>query len=286
MTAKHGGLPIAAALRCPEHVGGMNTGCSRRLLCCALSGLLGCVASIASAADDAAAVTPYRPSVSTPAALSAPGWVEGEFGVIRTRDGAAARRDSLPNTFKLAFTPDWGVRIGGDALVRQTEFDGSRATGFGDTAVVLKRRFEVDERSAFGIELGANTPTAKRALGSGSGKTDYSANGIYSADFAAWHCDLNVIGTRAGARTAGQGRWQGAAAASLSRALGERWSVVGEFSGTRQRGAPSTAQFLAAASYALSRRAVVDFGAARGLNRASPDWAAFAGVTVLLGKLF
>ncbi len=30
---------------------------------------------------------------------------------------------------------------------------------------------------------------------------------------------------------------------------------------------------------------VVDFGAARGLNHASPKWQAFTGVTVVLGRI-
>src|SRR5437016_3240382 len=38
------------------------------------------------AADEPAA-TPYRPSVSTPAALSEPGWLEGELGWQRTSGG-------------------------------------------------------------------------------------------------------------------------------------------------------------------------------------------------------
>ena len=63
-------------------------------------------------------------------------------------------------------------------------------------------------------------------------------------------------------------------------------SVVGELSGTRQPGAPSTAQFLRAASYSLSSRVVFDAGASRGLNRASPDWSIFTGVTMLLGRVF
>src|SRR5262249_55246135 len=64
-------------------------------------------------AEDAPAVTPYRPSVSTPAALSAPGWLEVEAGLQADRDRAAdARRTSLPYTLKLAMTPDWGIRIG------------------------------------------------------------------------------------------------------------------------------------------------------------------------------
>ena len=260
------------------------------LLCCCLAF---CGSKAASAREDDAdspRVLPYRPTVSTPAELSAPGWLEGEFGALRTRSrdesAAALRRDSLPYTLKLAFSPDWGVRIGGELGVRQVGADGARDTGFGDIAVVLKRRLAIDDDSAFGVEIGANAPSARRGLGTGSGKPDYSVTGIYSKDAGAWHSDLNLIVTRLGAVDSGQSRGQTSAAASLSRALDERWTLAGEFSGTRQHGVPGTAQFLGALSYGYSKRVVIDFGGARGLNHASPKWAAFAGATVLIGKAF
>ena len=78
----------------------------------------------AQVAEDAPSTTPYRPSVSTPAALSAPGWIEIETGFLHEHDGDGARRDSLPTTVKLAFTPDWGIRIGSDAWVRQRDEGG------------------------------------------------------------------------------------------------------------------------------------------------------------------
>src|SRR4051794_2714731 len=93
--------------------------------------------SFAASSDDSPSVVPYRPSVSTPASLPAPGWLEVEGGVQREHDGAGARRDSLPLTLKLAFTPDWGVIVAGDAWVRQRD-DGATASGIGDVAVVLK----------------------------------------------------------------------------------------------------------------------------------------------------
>ncbi|MDQ2928609.1 MAG: hypothetical protein M3R22_10700, partial [Pseudomonadota bacterium] len=44
-------------------------------------------------ADDSPSTTPYRPSGSTPAALSAPGWIEIEAGFEHDHAGAGARRD-------------------------------------------------------------------------------------------------------------------------------------------------------------------------------------------------
>jgi hypothetical protein len=234
------------------------------------------------AADEPSA-TPYRPTVSTPAALSEPGWVELEFGGQRTHSGESLRRDSLPYTVKYAFTPDWGIRVGGDAWLREVASDGSRLSGIGDTAVIVKRRLALNNDSAFGLEAGVNMPTAKDGLG--SGKADYLITGIYSANFGDYHSDINLSETRLGQIGEAESRWQTAWAASISRSLGERWGIAGELSGTYRRNVPNTAQFLIAASYNYSKRVVFDAGVAAGLNRASPDWSLFTGATLLVGKL-
>ena len=234
--------------------------------------------------DSAPSVTPYRPSVSTPAALSAPGWLEAEAGGVRVHNGGSARQDSLPYTLKLAFSPDWGVRVAGNAYIRDTDSDGRTLRGAGDTAIVLKRRFGVDDASAFGLEAGANLPTAREGLG--SGKTDYSVNAIYSADIGEVHTDLNLFATRFGAVDAGTGRTQTGWAASLSRQINPQWGAVGEFSGTRQRGESNTSQFLVAGSYNVSKAATLDLGVSRALQPASSNWSVFSGVTMLVGRLF
>ncbi|MGZ5249267.1 MAG: transporter [Caldimonas sp.] len=243
------------------------------------------LAQAALAADDSPATTPYRPSVSTPAALSAPGWLEIEAGYQHDHAGDGARRDSVPTTFKLAFSPDWGIRIGNEAWVRQQDAAG-RTSGVGDTGVVLKRRFAIDEAQVFGLEAGVNIPTGRRGIGSGSGKPDYAVNAIYSADLGDWHTDLNLVTTRLGQVDPGASRQQLLWAASLSRSLDDRWSVVGELSGTHQRGADATSQFLLAASYNLGKQLTLDAGAARSLRSGPPLWSAFTGFTWLAARLF
>ena len=260
----------------------------RRRLRAAIGTTLLCVIGFAraQATDDAPSTTPYRPSVSTPAALSAPGWIEIETGFTHEHDGDGARRDSLPTTVKLAFTPDWGIRIGSDAWVRQRD-DLGHENGVGDTSVVLKRRFAIDDAQAFGLEAQAGFPTAKRGLGSGSGKSDYGINAIYSADFAsAWHTDLNLIGTRLGQADGGASHGQVLWAASLSRALDDRWGLTGEFSGTNQHGGDATSQFLVAATCNVTKQLTLDAGAARSLRSGAPVWSAFTGLTWLAVKLF
>jgi Putative MetA-pathway of phenol degradation len=248
------------------------------------SSLLAGAASVRAAdtpGDGGPAVVPYRPSVSTPAQLSAPGYLELEAGGLRaTGPDAGAARSTLPWTLKLAFTPDWGLRVGGDAWAHEPG-----SSGVGDTSLVLKRRFPVSEATAWGLELGEKFPTAGSERG--SGHADTTVNGIFSSDFApGWHTDVNLNETRLGVSSGEPRAWQTGWAAAFSRSIDDAWGVTGELSGTRQVGTSATAQVLAAASFNASPAAVVDFGAARGLNDATPRWQVFAGVTVRLAKLF
>ncbi len=235
---------------------------------------------------DDPAVVPYRPSVSTPAALPAPGWLEMEAGGIQYRGPARLRVEAVPLTFKLAFTPDWGVVAGLTPWLRVNDGVGAASRhGFGDTMLMLKHRLAVDDAHAFGLELGTKLPTA--ASGLGSGHADVDVNGIYSADFAgAWHTDLNVNMTRLGGSSSLPVAWQAGWAAAFSRSFGDQWGAVGELSGTHQPGQEATQQLLLAASFNASHAAVFDAGLAHGLNRDTPHLQLFAGVTLRLGKLF
>jgi hypothetical protein len=247
---------------------------------------LGTCAIAQSAETDVIAVTPYRPTVSTPAALSAPGWMEVEMGLANSNGGVPTPRDSAPYAVKLAFSDDWGVRIGGEIWVRDIGATGRNINGVGDTGIVLKRRFSVNERAAFGLEVGVMAPTAPAGLHSGSGGTDYSANAIYSMDIAAaFHTDLNYSITHLGAAQSGESRDLTVWAAALSYSIDPRWGVDGELSGTRQGGADSTEQLLFAATFSPKKRIAWDFGFARGLTSATPAWSLFAGCTFLVALL-
>ena len=234
--------------------------------------------------DEAPQATPYRPSVATPAQLSATGWLEIEAGGLRARFVDGTKRDSAPVTFKVAFTPDWGVRVSTDAWARLTAVDGSQTSGGGDTAVILKRRFAVDDASAFGLEAGVSLPTAKSGLGSDG--TDVLLTGIYSVDLpAGLHADLNLEATRLQRVDSGSGHVQWLWAASLAKTLDERWGVTIEPSGTRRQGADGTTQLLGAVTFNASRRVVLDGGLTRSLRHGDRERSAFAGVTWLATRL-
>lgn len=238
-------------------------------------------AALACQAEEPSA-TPYRPSVSSPANLPAPRHVELEGGYLSTQPGDSATRESAVYLIKYAFTDRFGLLLGGDAFVSDANTTGERTHGLGDTNLTAKFRFPLGEGEtpALGLEAGVKFPTAKRGLGSDG--HDYIVNGILSFDPGEFHSDLNVNVTRLGAVEPGQGRELYGWAASLSHPLFGNAGWVAEFSGTAQPSAERTAQFLAALSYNVSRKLVVDAGAARGLNSASPTWKFFTGFTWLV----
>lgn len=234
-------------------------------------------------AGDAPAATPFRPTLSNPAELSAPGWFEVEAGWVRTHRGQT-RREAVPYTAKLAFNEDWGVLLGGEAQVREGDPDAVRS-GFGDTSFTLKRRFATNnENLNFGVEAGTKYPSARVPLG--TGKTDWTLNGIASLDFAqSWRVDANLGFTRLGMVEEGRHKTSALWAVALSTSLG-KWGLAAERSGVHQNGVDNGRQWLAAASYAITPRFVIDFGMSRNRQGGETERAAFLGFTWLTEKIF
>jgi len=240
---------------------------------------------ITQAEDSTPTATPYRPTVSNPATLSAPGWLEMELGWQTIHGGGDKWRSSLPFLAKLALTDDWGILVGNELAVRRTDFDDANYEGVGDTTLIVKHRISSGvEGTDWGIEAGYKLPTAKDTIGSGKG--DFILNGIYSTDFSASHLDLNLGATRLGAIDDSEGRLQYNWAVSVSHNLNEKWGVFGELSGVYQHNASAQSQWMTGASYNYSSRIVFDAGLTVGLAAASQDWSIFSGVTVLLGNLW
>lgn len=221
--------------------------------------------------------TPYRPTVSNPAALPVPHYWEIEAGLADQRLDTL-RRTALPVLAKYAFNKNLGVLVGADAWIR--ERNGTDILrGYGDTSLTIKSRLPV-AHGAFGLETGAYFPTARPGLG--SSRVIYAVNGIYSFDWHDYTVDLNA-GVVRQPPTSDAGRNQQTWAAAFSFPVSARNSVAVELSGGHQRGADTTEQALIAVAYAWTPRIVFDGGASRGLNSATGN-TVFAGVTLLLAK--
>lgn len=249
--------------------------------CVAIAALSIVLTAAQPAAAEEVRVTPYRPTVTNSAGLSAPGWLELETGVAMQNEQDGSRQDSLPYLLKLAFTPDFGVLLGGDAYVAQRAADGSRLSGGGDTSLMLKHRFELDT-AELGCEYGFKTPTA--ASGLGSGERDYTLNGIYSRNIGRHELDTNLNVTKLGAALPGESPYEYGMSATVFHALKNGWGGMVELSGTARSGTLPRSQWLIAANYEWSSRLVLDIGVSSGIDKRSHRYAVFAGMSMLLGK--
>jgi hypothetical protein len=253
-------------------------------LACALAVLL--AGSMNACADDEnpePSVTPYRPTVSNPADLPVPGWLEGEFGGLRTLGEDHTRDDSVPWLLKYAFDENHGLLFGGNGYVSSQLPGVPTQDSFGDTSLEWKQRFPISEKAAFGIEAGVLMPMASHDLG--VGKPQWLVNGIFSADLGTLHLDVNVGETHGGVEPDNVSLWQSTWAAAISHPLAGNWGAAFELSGIYRQGTAAQGQALFALNYNWSRQLVLDCGAAYGLTRAAHDRSFFAGATFLLGRL-
>ncbi|PXX34965.1 transporter [Undibacterium pigrum] len=247
--------------------------------------LLACLASqCAHAADEEVdAITPYRPSVSNAAQLPVAGQLELEMGINSSKTGPALRQ-SLPYLFKLAFSKEWGILLGGEAHIISDDGAGQRDRGFGDTTFTIKRAFVIDEATAFGLEFGNKFPTAKDALG--SGKSDWTVNGIISQDMGKVHGDLNLNLTHLGFAEDATSHWQTGLSTSLSTEVTDKMGLTAEWAGWRRVGTKSQKQALIAFTYSPNKRLTLDAGMIKGLNTATLGRVWFAGVVVPVARLW
>ncbi|MGH8121148.1 MAG: hypothetical protein ACREPT_00065 [Rudaea sp.] len=232
--------------------------------------------------DSEPTVTPYRPTVSNPANLPNPGWIEGEFGGLYTFAENDARDASVPWLVKYAIAENYGILVGGNAYVISTPTGASTSRGGGDLSVEWKQAFALSEHSAFGFEAGEIVPTAAHDLGVGKPAT--VVNGIYSVDAGPVHVDVNAGGTRYTTHSSGVSSWQTAWAGAVSWSVKQNWGAALELSGTQQHGVATQSQLLGAINYNRSAHLVFDFGMAYGLAHAAHDVSVFAGATMLLGR--
>jgi hypothetical protein len=253
-----------------------------RIVCASLVACLSSVAIISSAMAKELKATPYRPTVSNPAYLPVPNYLEVEMGWQSLKAKSTERhRHSIPYLLKYAFTDRIGVLLRGSPVVVEDRAGRPTQTGFGDTTGLIKLVHPLNTimPSALGLEGGIKFPSAPRTVG--TGRTDFLANGIYSIAFGQFGLDLNLLYTRLGGALGAQGENELGWVTTASYSVTDRVSVAGEFFGSHREGVRPFLQYLSALSYAITPRVVGDAGVAVGLTGASQEWTLFTGLTIL-----
>lgn len=235
-------------------------------------------------------INPYRPTVTDPASLTFPGYLEMEVGGAASHGGEQARRAfSTPIVLKLtdrAKRLEYHVLLGGYS--EQTAPDGTHLSGRGDITPGLQ--YLITAQSPHTYDLAARIeykiPTANQGLG--TGKTDYDLLLLASKDYnKTLHGDYNLgvyqQGRMSGAGFATQYFASGVLNTKLSKTLTLQDELYG-YSGNSEGG--TIVSTLHAIGYQPSRVLAFDAGIDIGISHAAPRYTLLFGSTFFVGRLF
>jgi len=246
-----------------------------------------CAAQAASAPPDKnpPAVNGGRPTIADPAALTAPGWLETEFGL--QKDLERDRDFSTPLLLKLTDRSrrlEYRLAFDGYASLGEDGTD-----GFGNTSAALQYLLAPQSRAGYDLAARAivNFPTAGAGLG--TKKLDFGALLLASRDFSPWiHGDFNVGLFSLTRQDAPGTDTQLLLAASFSFPFkGGRWSYTNELAyASPLAGQRAQLTTINGFTYAAHRYLVFDAALQWELYGDGAVFQVLAGSTFFLGRLF
>ena len=247
------------------------------------------MAQSSSSPDEPDFIVPARPTVSNPAEFQRPGVLQLEFGDsanLHTPDVRVAL--DTPVALRFAVSRRLLLEFDGDYQTSQT-VGGAHTTGVGDTQLGIQfvLQHEKERRPGFSLAYYVKLPTASSAKGLGTGRVDHDFIALLSKNIGKTTFDFNLSYLLAG-RTSGKGHASSAQAAlAASRNITKRWGIQGEISGFgRNDEQPGSLVLLAAMTWQVNRRLVLDGGARAGLTHDAPGVGVFAGMTVGIADLY
>lgn len=241
--------------------------------------LLGACASMP---DDAAGVTPQRPSFSSDTSTTAPGTFELEAGATLDPGDSAA----VPMALKYGVGERTEVYVGLSPY-QVLERPGEDGEGLGDTLLGLRHRFwESEADTSAALQLSTKLPTGDDDEGLSSGEYDLFAAGILTHAFdersaLTAYYELGFLGDPASSDVDDQHAF----ALALSRTLPSNYGTFFELAEVFGPHDVDPIVATLGVTKALSRSVVFDVGLALGLNDDAPDVQLLVGFTVNFGAL-
>lgn len=232
---------------------------------------------------------PSRPTVANATDTTACGVAELEYGLERQWPGAGANRDDLTGGLRFGLTHNLDFHWSSSDFLHVKDQSGDR-TGFGDSWLGLKYRLvkQGKVRPSLGVFYQAKVPSAKAALGLGSGEVDHSLSLLVSKDVFRVHLDFNLIELLTGrSKNAGLDHGTGFALASTTR-LSNRLNLVVEPYGynSLNQSTPGFASVMAGFTYKVLPRLYLDSGVNVGVSSSAPSHRVFVGVTYAIANVY
>ena len=228
-------------------------------------------------------VNPGRPTVADPAALTAPGWLEAEFGFQRDLDPGAMFGTPLVLKYTTL----------NKRLQYRASFDGYLDApgvdhGFGDSYFGLQYLVSKQDSCGYDLSLRGQVkfPTAKDAFGTGA--RDYSVMVLASKDYSrVVHADYNV-GVNSLSRSGAPGydsQFFGAISFTFPNPRA-KWAYTNEIVYySAIPGSESAITTLHGFTYAVNGHNIFDIGIQLGLKGDVPKWQLVLGRSWMLGQV-
>ena len=260
----------------------------RAIVLCA--SVLGGVATAAGAQEQPREqIEPDRPDVTNGTHIVDTGLLQVEIGGLYMHAGARQHALGTPVTARVGLFEWLEARVGTDGLLTQTD-GSSSVSGIGNIQLGAKLRLWADPGGipVLSILPAVNVPTASAAKGLGSGTADYTLALLTGTDIGRHaHVDVNYGIGRIGAGDSEPRFVQHLVSVSASDAISDNWNPYVEafwFSRQEVDGVAVTAVD-AGAIYELGARYALDGGVQIGVSRNAPPFAAFGGISIIVGDI-
>jgi Putative MetA-pathway of phenol degradation len=234
-------------------------------------------------------IEPDRPDVTNGTHIVETGLLQIEVGWQFTHTTALDHSFGTPTTARIGLYEWLEARVGTDGLLSQTDENG-HVVGIGNLQLGAKLRLWADPGGVpvLSILPTVNLPTASAEKGLGSGDADYTIAFLTGTDIGRhWHIDFNY-GIGAIGSGGGQPHFaQNLVSVSTSVAASDNWNPYFEGFWYSKQDATTGALFAIdmGAIYELGARFALDGGVQIGLNKDAPAFAAFGGVSMIVGDI-
>jgi hypothetical protein len=227
--------------------------------------------------DEITAV-PNRPTFATTAEAVQRGVLEIEYGFE-----AASGHQNMNGLLKFGLFKNLELWLANNPFERDAGVTGITDSSAGFKYKVFRQK---DQRPTFSVLYLTSLPTATAGLGTGA--VGHSVQFLVSKDFGKHHFDVNEGVQFVGRQNATGYDRNYFSALSYSRPITEKWEWTAEIAGFSRTNAatPATMTLLAAATYNVSSRLVLDGGAYVAAYGSLPRVTFLAGATYSIADLY
>lgn len=240
--------------------------------------------------DEADFIVPSRPTVSNPAQFQKSGVLQLEFGYSGSFKSADYQsQQDAPLALRFAVNRRLLLELDADSPYSQTDKNGFRQTGAGDTTLgaQIVLQYEKESRPGIAFAYFVKLPTASAEKNLGTGRVDHNFIGLFSKKINKTTIDFNAIYLLAGRANDDGHASSGQGAFAVTQAITKKFGIQGEVSGFSRNDEQNGAMFgLGVVSYQIGKRISLDTGARFGLTKDAPRFGLVAGITVGVANLY